>query len=198
MWNCKLHNCKQKHLESAWTPHGFLCYFLKCGKNCYILCRCIFQREDPSQHIPAVVLDHLMWHLQKETSNYFQTNKTKWITNWFPQMQCFLYISTDYDGIKEQLRSKHTFILGFHIFRHDISMFLRSMSVELHTGVKSRRAMITGVHKRCGEVFTFHVISCVAFPLVGEIGANFARIFASEGIPRYIFHQLLRICQCVT
>ena len=60
MWNCKLHNCKQKHPESAWTPHGFLCYFLKCGKNCYILCRCIFQREDPSQHIPAVVLDHLM------------------------------------------------------------------------------------------------------------------------------------------
>ena len=95
-------------------------------------------------------------------------------------------------------RSKHTFILGFHIFRHDISMFLRSMSVELHTGVKCRRAMITGVHKRCRKVFSFHVISCVAFPLVGEIGANFARIFASEGIPRNIFHQLLRICQCVT
>ena len=109
-----------------------------------------------------------------------------------------LYISTDHDGIKEQLRSKHTFILGFHIFRHDISMFLRSMSVELHAGVKCRRAMITGINKRCRKVFSFHVISCVAFPLVGEIGANFARIFASEGIPRNIFHQLLRICQCVT
>ena len=91
MWNCKLHNCKRKHLESAWTPHGFLCYFLRCGKNCYRSCRCIFQWEDPSQHIPAVVLDQLMWHLHKETSNYFPTNKTTWMTNCFPQMQ-YIYL----------------------------------------------------------------------------------------------------------